>query len=235
MQIPVAILQAVQDNPMEGAIAVCKHALGIADAAEDWDEPTHEVLLEACAVILSLGDHELISHFNSPPTLEGHMGSVCNSMQQFLRNTQADMVGQTSAKKMEALKKGFAVSLANGFGYEFTEGDLSRLQALINELRGMLQADTKLDDGHKRRLLKRLEALQKELHKKVSDVTNFYALLGDAGVAIGKLGEDAKPFVDRIREIAQIGWKAQARAEELPGSADNPLLGQENELPKLES
>ncbi|MFK7698516.1 hypothetical protein [Pseudomonas caspiana] len=233
MQIPAAILQTVRENPVEGTIAVCKYALGVSQACEDWDEPTHEVLLEACAVILSLAEHELIAHLNSPPSLEGHMGSVCNNMQQFLSDTQAEMVGQTSAKKMEALKKGFAVSLANGFGYEFTDGDLSRLQTLINELRGLLQADTKLDDGHKRRLFKRLEALQRELNNKVSEVDNFYALLGDAGVAMGKLGKDAKPFVDRIREIAQIGWKAQARAEQLPGSADNPLLGSDTEPPAL--
>lgn len=233
MQIPAAILQTVRDNPVEGAIAVCKHALGVAEASEDWDEPTHEVLLEACAVILSLAEHELIAHFNSPPSLEGHMGSVCNSMRQFLRDTQADMVGQTSAKKMEALKKGFAVSLANGFGYEFTEGDIKRVQGLINELRDELSKEARLDDGHKRRLMARLEALQKELHKKVSDLNSFYGLMGDFGIAIGKLGTDAKPFTDRIKEIVQIGWKSQARAEQLPSSAENPMIGNDDEPPKL--
>lgn len=48
-------------------------------------------------------------------------------------------------------------------------------------------------------------------------------LVGDAGVAIGKLGENAKPIVDRIKEITEIAWRTQARAEELPSGSEYPL------------
>jgi len=49
---------------------------------------------------------------------------------------------------------------------------------------------------------------------------------------LGKLGEGAKPFVDRIKEIVDIGWKSQARAEQLQSDAENPMIGHESE-PKL--
>jgi hypothetical protein len=52
----------------------------------------------------------------------------------------------------------------------------------------------------------------------------FYGLVGDAGVLLGKFGRDAKPFVDRIREIVEIVWRAQANAEELPSSVRSPSL-----------
>jgi hypothetical protein len=81
-------------------------------------------------------------------------------------------------------------------------------------------------------MLKRLEKMQSELHKKMSDISRFYELMGDAGVALGKLGEGAKPLVDRIKEIVDIGWKSQARAEQLQSDAENPMLGHESE-PKL--
>lgn len=80
------------------------------------------------------------------------------------------------------------------------------------------------DAKHKDRVLKRLEALQREVHKKMSNLDKLWSLVGDAGVALGKFGSDAKPFVDRIREIAQIVWRTQARAEELPSGTPLPLL-----------
>jgi len=114
--------------------------------------------------------------------------------------------------------------LDKGFFYEFTDGDLARIQQILNELRGQIGESELFQEDHRRRLLRRLEALQSEIHKKMSDVDRIWGLVGDAGVAIGKFGKDAKPFVDRIRELSQIAWRTQARAEELPSSSVNPLL-----------
>lgn len=69
-----------------------------------------------------------------------------------------------------------------------------------------------------------MERLQSELHKKGSDLDKFWGLIGDAGVAIGKFGKDAKPFVDRIREITGIVWRTQSAAEELPSGTKIPFL-----------
>ncbi|MEQ9849899.1 hypothetical protein [Pectobacterium brasiliense] len=118
--------------------------------------------------------------------------------------------------------------LEKGFFYEFTDGDLNKIQIIINELRGYINGSDLFEDNHRRRLLKRLEALQSEMHKKMSDIDRIWGLVGDAGVVIGKFGEDAKPFVDRIKELSQIAWKTQARAEELPSSSVNPLLERKN-------
>jgi len=114
--------------------------------------------------------------------------------------------------------------LDKGFFYEFTDGDLKRIQSIINELREQIGKSDLFEEDHRRRLLRRLEALQSEMHKKMSDVDRIWGLVGDAGIAIGKFGKDAKPFVDRIKELSQIAWKTQARAEELPSSSVNPLL-----------
>jgi hypothetical protein len=114
--------------------------------------------------------------------------------------------------------------LGNNFSYEFTSGDLNRIQELINELRSNISESELFTADHKQRLLKRLEKIQSELHKRVSDLDKFWGLIGDAGVAIGKFGNDAKPFVDRIREIADIVWRTQSKAEELPSAANIPFL-----------
>ena len=111
-----------------------------------------------------------------------------------------------------------------GFGYEFSDGDLKRIQTLINELRDYITTSTDFDAEHRDRILNRLENLQKELHKRVSSLDRFWGLVGEAGVVLGKFGKDAKPFVDRIRELTQIVWNTQARTEELPSGTKIPLL-----------
>ena len=116
-----------------------------------------------------------------------------------------------------------------GFAYEFTDGDLKRIQTLLNELRDLVANSEDFDANHKERILKRLEKLQSELHKRVSSLDKFWGLVGDAGVALGKFGKDAKPFVDRIREITQIVWNTQTRAEELPSGIKIPLLEKNTE------
>lgn len=234
MSLPDRFIQAVRDNPVDGVAAICGYVLNDVDNLQDWNQEAHGLLLEAAALILTLEEQALISHLVAPPNIDGGMGAVCNQLRTFLSEVQGEMVGQSSAQKLESLKGRFAITLANGFGYEFTDGDLKRIQQLINQLREMVSANTELDPGHKQRLLKRLEKLQAELHKKMSDITVFYTLMGDAGVALGKLGEGAKPIVEVIKELAGFAWKSQARAEQLGSDAENPMLGHESEPPKLD-
>lgn len=113
--------------------------------------------------------------------------------------------------------------------YEFSEGDLERIQILINELRDHISVSEDFDDDHRQRILKRLERLQGELHKRTSDLDRFWGLIGDAGVVLGKFGRDSKPIVDRIKEIAEIVWRTQARGERLSSTVPFPQLGHSRE------
>ena len=115
------------------------------------------------------------------------------------------------------------------FTYKFTDGDLKRIQELINELRNKISNSELFDANHKNRLLLRLEKLQIELHKKMSSLDKFWGLVGEAGVVLGKFGNDAKPFIEIIKEIAQIIWRTQVTAEELPSGTRMISLKPENE------
>ena len=123
----------------------------------------------------------------------------------------------------------YSAKLGGCFTYEFSEGDLKKVQTSINELRDLISGSELIEDSHKQRLLKRLERLQSELHKKMSDLDRFWGFVGDAGVMVGKFGTDAKPFTARIRDIMETVWNTQARAEELESGAPNPFLKQNNE------
>lgn len=233
MAIPNDVLQQLRDNPIEGSLSVCRFALKSADKQDNingqWIEKDYEVLMEATAILLHLEEEGVIAFYVASPNVEQSMDSVCDTLVRFLSLVHHELAGQASVTKLDNLKKQFAVTLSNGFAYEFTDGDLKRIQQLINELREMVSANTELDEGHKQRMLKRLEKMQAELHKKMSDISRFYELMGDAGVALGKLGKGAKPFVERIQELAGIAWKSQARAEQLQSDAENPMIGQDVE------
>jgi hypothetical protein len=129
-----------------------------------------------------------------------------------------------SKLKVESYKSRIRTNFNNVFSYEFSQDDLDRIQTLVNELREHVSKSGDFEDEHKRLLLSRLEKLQSELHKKMSDLDKFWGLIGDAGVAVGKFGNDVKPIVDRIKEITEIVWRTQARAEELPSDSPCPSL-----------
>jgi hypothetical protein len=152
---------------------------------------------------------------------------VVNQIGAFCRDTKVRVEKQVVQLKLAQLNNKYQAKYGTEFGYEFTEGDLNRVQELINELRESIAASDLFEDAHKQRLLARLEKMQAELHKKVSDLDRFWGLMGDATVMLRKFGDDAKPIVDRVRELSQIVWNTQSHAEELPSDSPMPLIGGE--------
>lgn len=231
MIISDELLDRVNEDPISVCLEVCKLANSLSNRSDS------KVQLEACLFLGAVIDGGLLDYQGEIPRPED--GQIQKAIAtNFFATVQSQIEALIKHESAISLQRGFENRfkqiIKSSFGYDFSEADVSRVQTLIDELRKLLTADSSLDDDHKRRLLLRLEKLQKELHKRVSDLSNFYNLMGDAGVALGKLGKDAKPLVDRITEILQIGWKAQARAEKLPSSADNPMIGHDGEVPKLE-
>jgi hypothetical protein len=106
-------------------------------------------------------------------------------------------------------------------GYDFQPDDFARIQKLISELRTLIASSNLLGSQHRLRLLKRLEAMQSELHEKNSDIDRFWGFIGEVGVAVRKFGDDLKPISDRAHELAKLVLIALAVKEgisTLPGA-----------------
>jgi hypothetical protein len=88
--------------------------------------------------------------------------------------------------------------------YEFSDAEYNRIQELINELRDLIQKAVLIPKQHKERLLKRLEAMQKELHKNTSNIDRFWGFVAEAGIVARKFGEDLNPINDRVTELGRI-------------------------------
>jgi len=102
--------------------------------------------------------------------------------------------------------------------YVFSEDDYTVIQRLLNEIRDIITNSDIITNKHKNRLLERLERMQRELHKKTSDLDRFWGFIGEAGIVLGKFGNDIKPLIDAISELAKIVWKTIAIKETLLNS-----------------
>lgn len=228
MRIPQEILEQIKDDPIAGAIAACDFVDAVLGNANAWVESDEELLFEIYALLVSLQEAGRISYIEDTPDFKAPFPNICGRFSQFVDGVKGQLQtqrrDQTNERRLDQFKSHFSITLNNTFGYEFTDGDLKRIRALINELRELITDNTELDEDHKRRLLKRLEKMQSEIHKKVSDLNAFYGLAVEASVVLKKVGENAKPIVDRIKELTGISWNTQARAENLPSGTEPPML-----------
>jgi len=215
-------LESLPDNPTEGALIICE---GVMDFYKKNGSGIHlhDNYLEAMAL---LETYYKLNNINlKTPKITSNEKKTIDNFIAYVDDNIGVLKHLINDKSYDNLKNKFEVQLKGGFCYEFTDGDLKRIQVIINELREQITDFSDFEDKHRQRLLKRLEKLQSEMHKKVSDIDRIWGLVGDAGVILGKFGKDVKPLVDRIKELAKIGWRTQANAEELPSDAPFPGIG----------
>lgn len=236
-----AFIDDIPERPFASALEICRAVINeLHDDEEygdhDWRESEYDALREGCALLDTMIRGGLLPDFAPLVAPKGDIGADCTAMAQFVHEINRAVQAQANLQKYEEVQARMAHRLGVGFMYEFSQGDLDRIQALLSELRKEISESTLYTDGHRERLLARLEKLQAETHKKMANIDKFWSLLGDAGVAVGKFGENSKPMFDRINEILKIVWRTQARAEDLPSDAPPPLPhGGSPELPDADS
>jgi len=218
-------IDSLKDDPIKGAIKICEIAFQDLNAKSSRNSSDHERLIEVCALLTELIESELLPVGELPKfSLNGNVQQDCSNIIDFVTNVRDECKLMFSQLELQSKRSRFKAALGTPFCYEFSQGDMNRVQLLVNQIRDLISSSENLEADHQRRLLMRLEKLQSELHKRMADLDRFWGLIGDAGVVLGKLGTDAKPVVDRVKEIADIVWQTQSRAEELPSGTNPPLL-----------
>ena len=170
-----------------------------------------------------INKHSLYVGVNAPQ-MEGNATRNVTNVPDYFQKLDLALDKLDAQNLLQASLSAYEGELNVGFHYEFSDGEIERLQALINELREAIVKAGYFDEDHKGRLLGRLEKLQAELHKRVSDLDLALGVIVQIGAAAGRFGEDAKPLVDRVREIAEIVAGVFRRAEKLPPGPEFPLL-----------
>jgi len=143
-----------------------------------------------------------------------------NKIEKIFNKIGADAKKSVETKERKSLFDKYSEEydslIDSGLKFEFSESNLEEIQALINQLRDEIQKSHVLPEGHRVRLLRRLEKFQSELHKTMSNLDTFWSFFGDAGAVLGKFGKEVKPLVDQIREIAKIITSCLAASQGLP-------------------
>ena len=229
MDLPTKYLENISENPISGALGLCTFIRDAHEKYHDWNEGLIELTLQAFAALEVLVSEEQISVDSELPDIwQLSPIDMAQKALGFILGIEEELKQQASRIKLNDYRQKCSNLLSKRPAYEFTEGDIEQIQEHVNQLRKLLQAATDLDEGHQARMLKRLEAFQSELHKKMSDLTKFFGFMGDMGVAMRKLGQDAKPIVDRYEQIIRAGWQAEARSAGLPHDSEMPRIGHDD-------
>src|SRR3954453_9545265 len=119
-------------------------------------------------------------------------------------SVRAELTNRHARGYFESKTEEYAALFAKVSVYEFSEDDFKRVMDLVNELRDLIRSSTLISDEHKRRLLRRLEAMKAEFHRKTNDIDRFWGFIGAAGIAKRKFGEDLAPISERVLELGGL-------------------------------
>ena len=216
-------IETLPDEPLLALSELAKKVEEIWNTLpQDEEDQEYEFFLGSFALAKVLLNNTSI--FIDIPSVTGVPLQASKTIRSFFSNVSSAIQDSIIDLKMAQMESKYSAKFSNNFAYEFSEGDLDKIQSTINDLRDMISTSELFEETHRVRLLARLEKLQSEMHKKMADLDRFWGLIGDAGVAIGKFGKDAQPFVELIRKITDIVWRTQSRAEELPSDTPMDLL-----------
>jgi hypothetical protein len=122
------------------------------------------------------------------------------------------------------LRARFSAHFSQTEGFQLTDGDIAEIDDLIGRLRNAIGASEDLEPKHKQRVLKKLESLQGEIHKKMSDFDRIAGAVCEVLVVAKKVGEAGEPWVRMAKELLEVIWRSQAHFFELRSSAKMDLL-----------
>jgi hypothetical protein len=203
---PPKLLQGLPSDNIEALAALCGeferfdgHARQLPDHHGDYVEALS--ILRAFAIAR---DAKLEPFPQIGPQRHQNVASVSAYFGRLRDLVRTELSGRYSRGYFETKTEEYVALFSRVSVYEFSDSDFKRVHDLIRELRELIRASTLITDDHKRRLLRRLEAMHAELHKKTSDIDRFWGFIGEAGIAMRKFGEDLSPISERVLELGGI-------------------------------
>ena len=162
--------------------------------------------IESLAILNAFSDHrELRCEIpRLVPDKNGNVQRISDHWDQNAVRWQSELNHRNAENLYSRKNSEYASFFEKAVVYEFIDEEFARVQHLIDELRQLISQSALITADHRRRLLLRLEAMQKELHKRTSDIDRFWGFIGEAGVVARKFGEDMKPISERVTELGRI-------------------------------
>jgi hypothetical protein len=200
------LLLGLPADNVEALAALCTEFERFDGHARQLPEQHHDYV-EALSILKAFAlarDAKLEPFPEIGPQRHQNIGKVVNYFNQLRQTVRTELSSRYSQGYFEAKTEEYMALFAKVSVYEFPEPEYKRVQDLIVELRDLIQNSSLITEDHKRRLLRRLEAMHGELHKKTGDIDRFWGFIGEAGIAMRKFGEDLAPITERVLELGGI-------------------------------
>ena len=203
---PAKLLQALPSDNVEALAALTAeferfdgHARQLIDHHADY--------VEALSILraFALAREAKVDPFPElGPQKHQNVAKVAAYFNHLRETVRAELTSRYSKGYFDAKTEEYMTLFSRVAVYEFPEAEFKRVQDLIQELRELIRSSSLLSDEHRRRLLRRLDAMHGELHKKTSDIDRFWGFIGEAGIAMRKFGQDLAPISERVLELGGI-------------------------------
>jgi hypothetical protein len=203
---PAKLLQGLAADNMEALAALCAEFERFDGHARQLPEH-HGDYVEALSILRGFAIARVTKLESFPemgPQRHQNIANVIGYFGRLKDQARTELTARYSRGYFETKTEEYAALFARVSVYEFSESDFKRVHDLVRELRDLIRGSSLITDDHKRRLLRRLEAMHAELHKKTSDIDRFWGFIGEAGIAMRKFGEDLAPISERVLELGGI-------------------------------
>ncbi|MEM8690835.1 MAG: hypothetical protein AAGG57_03030 [Pseudomonadota bacterium] len=100
--------------------------------------------------------------------------------------------------------------------FELGVDDRTRALNLAPEIKSIVNSSETIDRKHKVRPVKRISAIEIELHKMKGNYNVILGGVSDFGGVLGKFGKDVKPLIDRMKDIRDLTRSKTSEYDQLP-------------------
>ncbi|MEL6952120.1 MAG: hypothetical protein AAFN09_03675 [Pseudomonadota bacterium] len=100
--------------------------------------------------------------------------------------------------------------------FSLVEEDKARVMRLCQQMRKIIFGSAVFDQPHKRRLLNRIAAIEKQISQPKGLFDVILGGVNDFGETLGKFGTDIKPLTDRMNEVAGIARRNSEEYQQIP-------------------
>lgn len=203
---PVKTLTHLPADNLEALAALCTEFERFDGHARQMPEH-HDDYVEALGILRGFAmarEAKLEPLPEIGPQRHQNVSNVAAYFGRLRASVRAELTGRHARGYFETKSEEYLSLFARASNYEFAEPDFQRVQRLMDELRELFRGSTLIGEDQKRRLLRRLEAMRAEVHRKTNDIDRFWGFMGEAGIAMRKFGDDLAPISDRVLELGEI-------------------------------
>lgn len=146
-------IDELPDDPIEACHKICEEfVLQDNQIPSEREEENYEIYLEAFGVFQAFIEAYQLN-YNIPSITIDRKENIAR-IRKFFSQALKTLEKSVAFLTIEKAKNKFSVKIGRAFSYEFTTGDLNRVQTLLNELRDHVVGSKLFEDDHKQRILK---------------------------------------------------------------------------------